>query len=42
MLLEGLNLIEQVVRAIGPWPSLLIIGLLVLVLFKKVNPKKYW
>lgn len=39
LLEEGLRFIEAVVIAIGPWPSLLIIGLLVLIMFKKVNPK---
>lgn len=35
MLLEGLRLIEDVVIAIGPWASLLIVALLVLIIINQ-------
>lgn len=42
LLEEGLRLIESLVIAIGPWPSLLIVGLLIMVIIKKPRHKKYW
>lgn len=42
MLLEGLRLIEDVVMAIGPWASLLVISLLVLIMFGvKIKSNKH-
>ena len=37
---EGLRLIESVFIAIGPWPSLLLLALLIMVMIKKPKTEK--
>jgi len=40
MLLEGLDLIDELVMAMGPWLSIIVMAILVLILVKKPKQKR--